>query len=164
MVARFAGWLINFPALPNRVSIFQNLIGGSSTTYFILQDCTFLVAWFSMCRKCPLCSIPTILYTGLHLRSPLLGCLFLKYTLSPMLKEGGALSMVFCPVLKWFLSNIFLAMANASLWASNFSISESGSPKNHCIGSNSWWRGKFGSLPYTKKNGISAVAKFAVTL
>ena len=44
------------------------------------------------------------------------------------------------------------------------SIPESGSPKNHCIGSNSWWTGKFGSLSYTKKNGISAVAKLGVTL
>ena len=92
------------------------------------------------------------------------GCLFLKYTLSPILKEGGVLSMVFCVVLKQFLSNVFLAMANASLWASMFNILESGSPKNHCIGSNSWLRGNFGSLPYTKKNGISAVAKLGVTL
>ena len=147
MVGRYAGWLINFPALPNWVSIFQNSTGGSITMSFTLQDHTFPVAWFSMCRKCLACSIWTILYQGLHLRSHLPGCLFLKYTLSPILKEGGVLSMVFCAVLKWFSSKIFLAMANASLWASKFSISESGSPKNHCIGSNSWWRGKSGSLP-----------------
>ena len=58
--------------------------------------------------------------------------------LFPILKEGGVLSMVFCAVLKQFLSSIFLAMAKVSLWASKFSIQESGSPKNHCIGSNSW--------------------------
>ena len=118
----------------------QNSTGGSSTMSFTLQDDTFPVAWFSMCRKCPLCSIQTILYPGLHLRSHLPGCLFLKHTLSPILKEGGVLSMVFCAVLKRFSSKVFLAMVNASLWASMFSIPESGSPKNHCIGSNSCWR------------------------
>ena len=115
MVGRFAGWLINFPALPNWVSIFHNSTDGSSTMSFTLQDHTFPVAWFLICRKCPSDSIQTILYPGLHLRSHLLGCLFLKYTLSPILKEGGVLSMVFCDVLKQFLSNIFLAMANSSL-------------------------------------------------
>ena len=164
MVGRFAGWLTNFQALPNWVSIFQNPTGGSSTTTFTLQDHTFPVAWFSMCRKCLLHSIWTILYPGLLLRFHLSGCLFLKCTLSPILKEGGVLSMVFCAVLKWFSSKAFLAMANVSMWASTFSIPEFGSPKNHCIGSNSWWRGKFGSLPYTKKNGVSAVAKLGVTL
>ena len=138
MVGRFAGWLINFPALPNLVPIFHNSTGGSSTTSFTLQGCTFAVAWFSICRKCLSCSIQTILYPGLHLRSHLPGCLFLKYTLYPILKEGGVLSMVFCAVLKQFLSNIFLSMANVSLWASKFNIPESGSPRKHCIGSNSW--------------------------
>ena len=136
MAGRFAGWLINFPALSNWVSIFQNSTGHFSTTSFTLQDHTFPVAWFSMCRTCPSCSIQTILYPGLHLRFHLPGCLFLKYTLSPILKEGGVLFMVICAVLKQFSSKVFLAMTNASLWASNFSI-ESGSPKNHCIGSNS---------------------------
>ena len=83
---KFAGWLTYFPALPNCVSMFQNSTGGSTTTSFTLQDHTFLIAWFSMCRKCPSHSIWTILYLGLHLRSHLPGCLFLKYTLSPILK------------------------------------------------------------------------------
>ena len=137
MVGRFAGWLINFPALPNWVSIFQNSAGGSSTMSFTLQDCTFPVAWFSMCRKCLSCSVHTILYPGLHLRSHLPGCLFLKYTLFPILKEGCVWFMLFCAVLKWFSSKVFLAMANVSLWASKFIIPESGTPKNHCIGFNS---------------------------
>ena len=122
MVGWFAGWLINFLALPNWVSMFQNSTGGSSTTSFMLQDPTFPVAWFSICRKCPSHSIWTILYLGLHLRSHLLGCLFLKYTLSPILKEDDVLSRVFCAVLKWFSSKVFLVMANASLCASRFSI------------------------------------------
>ena len=138
MVGRFAGWLINFPALPNWVSIFHNSTCGSSITSFTLQDHTFPVAWFSVCRKCPSCSIQTILYPGLHLRSHLPGCLFLKYTLSSILKEGGDLSMVSCAVLKHFSSKFFLAMANVSLWATKFSMPEPGSPKNHCIGSNGW--------------------------
>ena len=100
MVGRFAGWLIHFPALPNWVSLFHNSTGGSSTASFALQDHIFPVAWFSMCRKCPVHSFQTILYPGLHLRSHLPGCLFLKYTLLPILKEGGVLSMVFCAVLK----------------------------------------------------------------
>ena len=137
MVGRFIRWLINCPALPNWVSMFRNSTGGSSTTSFILQDCTLPVAWFSICRKCLSCSIWTILYLGLHLRSHLPGCLFLKYTLSPILKEGGVLSIVFCAVLKQFLSSAFLAMANVSWCTSRFSILESGSPKNHCMGSSS---------------------------
>ena len=48
--------------------------------------------------------------------------------------------------------------------SSRFSILESGSPRKHCIGSNSWCKGRFRSLPYTKKNGVSTVAKFGVTL
>ena len=138
MVGRFTGWLMTFPALPNWVSIFNNSTGSSSTTSFTLQDQTFPVAWFSIYRKCPSCSIQTILYPGLHLRSHLPGCLFLKYILSPILKVGGVLSMVLCAALKQFSSSIFLAMANMSLWAPKFSIPESGSPKNHCICSNSW--------------------------
>ena len=109
--------------------MFLNSTGSSSIISFTLQDHTFPVAWFSMCRKCPSCSIWTILYLGLHLRSHLPGCLFLKYTLSPILKESSDLSMVLCVVLKKFPSNIFLAMANASLCASQFSIPEYGSPK-----------------------------------
>ena len=125
-MGRFAGWLINFPALPNWVSWFQNSTDSSSTISFMLQDHTLPVAWFSICRKCPSCSIWTILYLCLYLRSHLPGCLFLKYILSPILKEGGALSRVFCAVLKQFSSNIFLAMANASLCASRFSIPDLG--------------------------------------
>ena len=153
-----------FLARPNCVSIFHNSTGGSSTMSFTLQDLHFPVAGFLMCWKCPSCSICTILLPGLHLRSQFPGCLFLKKTLYPILKEGGVLSMVCCAVLKWFSSKVFLAMANAILWASRFGIPESGSPKNCCIDSNNWWRGKFGSLPYTKKNGISAVTKLGVTL
>ena len=137
MVGRFAGWLIYFPAVSNWVSMFQNSTGGSSTTSFTLQDHTFPVAWFSICRKFLSHSIWTILYLGLHLRSHLPGCLLLKYTLSPILKEGGVLFMVFCAGLKQFSSNVFLAIANASLCASRFSIPESGSPENHCMGSSS---------------------------
>ena len=135
MAGRFAGWLTYFAALPNWVSMFQNSTGSSSTTSFTLQDHTFPVAWFSIYRKCPSCSIYIILYLGLHLRSHLLGSLFLKYTLTPILKEGGVMSMVFSEVLNWSSSNIFLAMANTSLCASRFSIPESGSSKNHCMGS-----------------------------
>ena len=136
MVGRFTRWVMNFPALPNWVSMFHNSTGGSSITSFTLQDQTIPVAWFSICRKCLSCSIHTILYLCLHLRSHLPGCLFLKYTLSPILKVGVVLSMVLCAALKQFSSRIFLAVANASLWTSKFSILESGSPKNHCIGSN----------------------------
>ena len=137
MVGRFVGWLVNFPALPNWVSIIHNSTGGSSTKSFTLQDQTFPVGWFSIYRKCALHSVQTILYPGLHLRSHLPGCLFLKYTLSLILKVGGVLSMVFCAALKQFSSRVFLAMASASLWASKISSPESGSPTNHCIGSNS---------------------------
>ena len=67
---------------------------------FTLQDCTFPVAWFSYVESVHHTQFQTILYPGLHLRSHLPGCLFLKYTLSPILKEGGELSMVLCAALK----------------------------------------------------------------
>ena len=148
MVGRFEGWLI------------QNSTGSSSTTSFALQDCTSPVAWFSICRKCLWHSIWTILYLGLCFRSHLLGCLLLKYTLPPIFKGDGVLSSVFCAVLKWFSSNVFLA----SWCTSRFNFPESGSPKNHCMGSSSWCKGKFGSLLYTRKNGVSAVTRLGVTL
>ena len=48
-------------------------------------------------------SIQTILYPGLHLRSHLPGLfIFEIYSQSPILKEGGVLSIVFCAVLKRF--------------------------------------------------------------
>ena len=78
MVGKFAGWLMYLLALPNCVSIFQNSMGGSKMMSFTLQDHTFPVAWFSICKKCLSCSMQTILYPGLHFRSHLLGCLFLK--------------------------------------------------------------------------------------
>ena len=143
--SKFAGWLIYFPPLPNCVSMSQNSTGGSSTTSFTLQECTFPVGWFSMCRKCLLHSVWTVLYPGLHLRSYLPCCLFLKYTLPSILKKDSCLSIVFCAVLEWFSSNVFLAIAKASLWASWFNIPESSSPRKHCMGSKSWCRGKLGS-------------------
>ena len=85
--------------------------------YYILHIARpyFPVAWFSVCRKCLSHSIWTTLYLGLHLRFHLPCCLFLKYTLSPILKDVGYLSMVFCAVLKRFSSKVFLAMVRASL-------------------------------------------------
>ena len=70
----------------------------------------------------------------------------------------------FCTILNLFSSRVFFAIANNSLCASRFNILESGSPRKCCIGSNSWCKHRFRSLPYTKKNGVSAVAKFGVTL
>ena len=83
MVGKSTGWLIYLPALLNWVSIFQNSMGGSSMISVTVQDHIFLVAWFLMCMKCPSCSMWTILYLGLHFKSHLPGCLFLKYTQSP---------------------------------------------------------------------------------
>ena len=80
MVGKLAGWLIYLPALPNWVSIFQNSIGGSRTLSVTLQDHICPVAWFSICMKCLLHSVWTILYPGLHFKSHLPGSLFLKYT------------------------------------------------------------------------------------
>ena len=82
MVGKFAGWLTYLPALPNWVFTSQNSIGGSSMSV-TLQDCVFPVAWFLICMKCPLHSIQTVLYLGLHFKSHLPGCLFFEiYTIS----------------------------------------------------------------------------------
>ena len=164
MVGKFAGWLIYLPALPNWVFTSQNSIGGSSIMSVTLHDCVFPVAWFSICMKCPSCSMQTILFLGLHFKSHLPGCLFLKYTQSPIWKAGLSHAIVFWAVLNLFSSNGFFAIANANLCVSRFSIPDSGSPRKCCIASSSWWRGRLGSLPYTKKNGVSAVARFGVIL
>ena len=147
IVGKFAGWLMYFRALSTCVSMFQNSTGGSSMTSLILQDHTFQVAQFSMCRKCPLCSFWRILYPGVHLSSHLPGVFVFKIN-SVAYVEGWWFPVhSLRAVLKWFLSNVFLAVAKASWWASRLSSPESGSPKNHCMGSRSWCRGKLGSLP-----------------
>ena len=99
--------------------------------YYILHVARlyFSCGLVSMCRKCLSHSIWTILYLGLHLRSHLPGCLFLKYTLSPILKDGGCLSIGFCAVLKQFSSNVFLAMAKASLWVQDLAFHSLNLPK-----------------------------------
>ena len=129
-----------------------------------LQDQIFPVAWFSICMKCPSCSMQTILYLGLHFKSHLPGCLFLKYTQSPIWRAGLSHAIVFWVAINLFSSNVFFAMANANLCVSRLSIPESGSPRKHCMGSSSGCKGRLGSLPYTKKNGDSAVARFGVIL
>ena len=164
MVGKFAGWLMYLPALPNWVSIFQNSMGCSNIISITLQDCIFPVAWFSIYMKCPSCSMWTILYLGLHFKSHLPGCLFLKYTRSPTWKAGFFHAVVFWAVLNLFSSNVFFAIASTNLCVSRFSIPESGSPRKCWMGSNSWYIGRLGSLAYTKKNGVSAVAKFSVIL
>ena len=50
----------------------------------MLQDHIFPVACFSMWMKCLLHSMQTILYPDLHFKSHFPGCLFLKYTESPI--------------------------------------------------------------------------------
>ena len=130
MVGKFAGWLIYLPALLNWVSMFQNSMGGSKIMSFMLQEHIFPVAWFSICKKCPSCSMWTTLYPGFHFKSHLLGCLFLKYTLSQILKDGGVLSMIFWAILNLFSSRVFFAMAKANLCISRFSIPESGLLEN----------------------------------
>ena len=135
MVGKFAGWLIYLPALPNWVSTSQKSIGSSSIISVTLQDHIFLVAWFSICMKCPLHSMQTFLYLGLHFKSHLPDCLFLKYTWSPSWTAGLSLPTVFWAFLNLFSANVFFAIANANLQVSRFSISESGSPRKCCIGS-----------------------------
>ena len=117
--------------------MFQNSMGGSNIMSVTLQDHIFPAAWFSICKKCPLHSMQTILYLGLHFKFHLPGSLFLKYTRSPTWEAGFFHTMVFRAALNLFSSNVFFAIANANLCVSRFSIPESGSPRKHCIGSNS---------------------------
>ena len=165
MVGRFAGWLIYFPALPNWVSMFQNSTGGSSTTSFTLQDCTFPVAWFSICRKCPSCSIWTILYLGLHLRSHLLGCLFLKYTHISYLKRGWCpVHGLLCSFEAILIQCIFLVMANAESMC--FKIQHSRIwilPRIIAWALVADAEVNLDPFHTTKKNGVSAVARLGVT-
>ena len=137
MVGRLAGWLIYLPVLLNWVSTFQNSIGGSRIMSVALQDCIFPGAWFLICMKCPLCSMQTILYLGLHFKSHLPGCLFLKCTQSPIWKVGLSCTTVFWVAVNLFSSNVFFAIARANLCVSKLSVPESGLPRKHYMGSSS---------------------------
>ena len=95
MVGKFVGWLTYLPALLNWVSTSQNSIGGSRIMSFTLQDHIFPVDWFSICVKYLLHSMQKILYVGLHFKSHLPGCLFLKYTQSPIWKAGLSPAIIF---------------------------------------------------------------------
>ena len=60
----------------------------------------------------------------------------MKHALSHILKEEWCpIQGLLCCFETTFPLHVFLAMANVSLWASKLSNPESGSPKNHCIGS-----------------------------
>ena len=102
--------------------MFQNSIGGSSIISVMLQDCVFPVAWFSMWMKCPLHSIQTIWYLGLHFKSHFPGCLFLKYTWSPTWKGGLSLARVFWVAVNLFPLRVFLAIASPNLCVSRCSL------------------------------------------
>ena len=78
MVGKYAGWLMYPQALPNCVYIFQNSMGGSKRMSLTVQDCTFLVSWFSMCKKYPSCSMHTILYPGPPFKVPFAGLFVLE--------------------------------------------------------------------------------------
>ena len=44
IVGKFAGWLMNFSALPNCMSMFHSSTGGSNTMSLTLHDLVFPVA------------------------------------------------------------------------------------------------------------------------
>ena len=71
-----------------------------------------------------------ILYPALHLRSHFPGVLFLKYTLSPTLNPGSALSVIFSVMRNLWSPKYFLAMDNDSQCWLRHSNPESGLPKN----------------------------------
>ena len=125
MVGKLTGWLTYLPGLPNWVSTFQNSIGGSRIMSLTLQDHIFAVAWFSICMKCPSHLMQTILYLGLHFKSLVPGCLFLKYTQSATLNAGLSLVIIFWVAINLFSSNVFFAITKANLCVSRFSIPES---------------------------------------
>ena len=75
--------------------MFQSSTGSSNTISVTFQDHIFPVAWFLIYMKCLSHSMQTILYMGLHFKSHLPGCLFLKYTQSPTWKAGFSHAMVF---------------------------------------------------------------------
>ena len=133
IVGRFAGWFINFPALPNFVSTFHSLTGGLCTTFLTLSGLVFAVVVFYMEV------VSFVLYADKPVTSspfhvPLHSCLFLKYTLSPIMKLDGVQFVVFCACLNLFSSKVFLVMASNRWCDLRFRNPESGSSRNHCIG------------------------------
>ena len=129
-------WLVNLQVVnvsssSTKLSVHVPKLHGCFQYYVLhITRAYFPVACFSICKKCPLHPMWTILYPGLHFKSHLPSCLFLKYMQSPILKDGGFLSMVFSAILNLFSSQVFFAMANANLCVSRFSILESGSLGN----------------------------------
>ena len=146
MVGKFAGWLTYFPALPNCVSMFHNSTGNSSTTSFMLQDHTLPVAWI-WCAENVHCTQfgQLCILVSTWVPTCLVACsqnipYHLPWRMVVVCLWSSKQS-------KWFSFNVFLMMAKTSLWASRLSIPESRFPKSHCVGSRSWCRGKFASLP-----------------
>ena len=140
----FAGWFINFQAVPNLVSTFHGSTDRLCKISLTFQGLVFPVAWFSVWRECPLCSLQTILWIALHFRPHLLGCLLFRYTLLPILKLGGVCSVVFCACLNLFLSKVSLAIASAKWCDLRSKHPDSGSPRNCCMGSSNCWGGEIG--------------------
>ena len=126
-----------------------------------LQDHIFPVAWFSMWMKCPchaLCQ--TILYPGLHFKSHLPGCLFCKVDMISNLKSWfvscqsllSSCDICFCLVFSW--QWLVLACGFPDLICLSQDLQENVAWVPEADVMVGW-----GSLPYTRKNGGSAVAK-----
>ena len=164
IVGKFAGWLMYLPGLPNCVLMFHNSTGSSITTSLILHHLVFLVAWFSMCRWCPSCSIWTIQYPGLHFRSHFLVVYFWNRLCCPFWKMmvlylwfSGPFWSNFHPVFSWQWLGLDGVLPD---WVSQvLDLLGIIAPVLE-VGVMAGW-GVFHRLG---KNGVSAVARFGVTL
>ena len=126
------------------MSIFHSSTSGSNNMSLTLHDLVFPVAWF-WCE----CSVHHAQYGQFDIQASISSPTFLAacswsklYHLSWMVVV--LLFVVFCAVLKWFSSRVVLAIARTRQCASKLSNPDSRSPRNHCIGSRSWCRGKLG--------------------
>ena len=131
------------PALPNCVSMFQN-----STGVWVLHTWHCMTLFFQQLDFQCVGNVCHAQYRQSCIQVSTWGpiCLVVCFwnRLSPILKDGGSLSMVFWAVLKQFSSNVFFAMARARQWASKLSKPDSGLPRNCCIASRSWFNGRLG--------------------
>ena len=137
MVGKLAG-LVNIAAgSPELGFNIPELDGRFKIISVTLQDCVFHVAWFSMWMKCPLCSIWTIRYPGLHFKSHFPSCFILEMHMISNLKCWVVPCQSLLGSCESILIKGFLSVASASLCVSRCSLPESGSPRKCCMGSRS---------------------------
>ena len=91
IVGKFVGWLMNFPALPNCVSMFHSSTGGSNTMSLTLHDLFFQLPDF----QCE-CSVHCVQYGQFNIQAFTSSSIFLAPCSSSKLYHLSEMKMFLC--------------------------------------------------------------------